>query len=373
MSTMYCFLLKASKRRFEGGNLFFRKDIIIPIVLFAVVMGLRYDVGTDYMNYFDAYVGRSFENERFEVGYRALVWFCHALNFHYVFYFAIAAVIPVFLYYKTFERQNYLYPLLTLMLFLNGEYWNWMNVMRCSISICVFLYSITYVANRDFKKYYLLAFIALLFHKSSVIIFVIYPFFLKEVDYLKNRLLQLGLFVSMFFVARGFETLFLSYSHLITFYQEMLGGSEGSYGSYSLEMLYEEMGNEARSNTGLVKFFKYGLWLLMIYYSNQMKTFYNNYRFVILYTLFFAGSFIAGVLPEGAISLTRPFRFFYIFQTIMYVHLLYYLKCQYKKQIPRILYYGILFAFFVIFYMNMVLAGNKAHVWYQFFWANPVT
>ena len=81
MSTMYCFLLKASKRRLEGGNLFFRKDIIIPIILFAVVMGLRYDVGTDYMNYFDAYVGRSFENERFEVGYRALVWFCHALNF----------------------------------------------------------------------------------------------------------------------------------------------------------------------------------------------------------------------------------------------------------------------------------------------------
>ena len=87
--------------------------------------------------------------------------------------------------------------------------------------------------------------------------------------------------------------------------------------------------------------------------------------------LFFMGSFINGVLPEGAISLARPFRFFSIFQTIIYAYFLYFLMRQRRDKICQILYIGLMLTFFVIFYMNMVLSGSKAHIWYQFFWSNP--
>lgn len=352
-------------------SFFYRKEVVFPLVIFAIVMGMRYDVGTDYNNYFVAYIGLSDENDRFEIGYRSFVWLCHLFDFHYVVYFSIAAFFPIFFYYKAFERQVYLYPLLTIFLFVNNEYWNWMNVMRCSISICLFVYAVNFIASHDYKKYYLYSIIALLFHTSAVLLFFIYPLFRFDIDYLKNRYVQLAAFIFMFVLAAGFEALFFKYADIISFYQVFLGGDDMSYSSYSLDYLYDEMGNQARSNTGLVKHFKNIVWLLIIYYSTKMKTFYRTNKFVIIYTLFFLGSFINGVIPEGAISLARPFRFFGIFQTIIYAYFLYFLRKQKKDKLCQIIYIGLLVAFFVIFYMNMALSGSKAHIWYQFFWDNP--
>lgn len=366
-----CFARTTKARSLLIRNNFYQKDVIVPIILFSIVMGMRYDVGTDYENYYEAYNGLSDENERFEIGYRSFVWLCHLLNLHYVFYFAIAAFLPVFFYYKAFEKQAYLYPLLTIFLFINNEYWNWMNVIRCSISISLFLYSVNYIAQHNYKKYYICSFIAILFHKSSVILLIIYPFFINNKDYLKSRYIQLVAFVIMFFLSAGFESIFLKYADLITMYQYALGGDDMSYHSYSVDNLYDEMSNTARSNTGLVKYFKYFVWLLIIYYSGRMKTFYSDFKFVIIYILFFIGAFINGVLPDGAISLARPFRFFGIFQTIMYAHFIYFLKKQKQDKICQLLYIGLLFAFFVIFYMNMMLSGSKAHLWYKFFFSNP--
>ena len=90
---------------------FFRFEVLFPLVLFAIVFGMRYDVGVDHLGYLYGYL------EKIDVGkgeplFQFLSKTGWYLNLHYTVYFGIIAFIQVFFFFYAFKNERYLFPLL---------------------------------------------------------------------------------------------------------------------------------------------------------------------------------------------------------------------------------------------------------------------
>src|SRR5690554_4002067 len=141
MFTMILFAVYAARRNgyISTSGLvvkrsFWRFEIIFPLILFAIIFGMRYDVGVDHLSYLEKYL------ERFHAGKNDLLFNLLSelgwrLNLHYVVYFSIIAFIQVFFFFYAFKNERYLYPFLVFFLFTNGEWLNWMNVIRQALAM----------------------------------------------------------------------------------------------------------------------------------------------------------------------------------------------------------------------------------------------
>src|SRR5690606_15469533 len=110
------------------------------------------------------------------------------------------------------------------------------------------------------------------------------------------------------------------------------------------------------SGTGLAVYFKIGLHFVIIFYSTRLKAFYHSKWFVLVYFFFFLGLLTTYIFPEGAISLSRPFRYFYIFQPIMYAYFVYYLFRTRQKSGHFFLLIGLIMIFVGIFTLSQYSA-----------------
>ena len=113
------------------------------------------------------------------------------LNLHFTFFFGFWAFLQISFMYLTFKNERYLLPYIGIIIVFGGHYVGWMNGIRQIIAACIFVYSIQFIYDRKALKYFLLIFIATLFHKSAVLLFVFY--FIPQRDYFKNRFISLGL------------------------------------------------------------------------------------------------------------------------------------------------------------------------------------
>ena len=66
--------------------------VLIPIVLYTLFWGLRYDVGADYFGYIDYFNEMP---EDIEIGYKALNYFLKELGFSYVSIFIVTSFFPI--------------------------------------------------------------------------------------------------------------------------------------------------------------------------------------------------------------------------------------------------------------------------------------
>lgn len=173
------------------------KNILIPILLLLVLNAFRgYSVGTDYAGYYNSY--RSHLNTFFfddlnintfiinigsnkanELGWGFLNYFGDKNNiaFYSINFFAISVIL--YFIYGTIRNQSphfffSLYLYLTLYLFFPS-----FNIIRQSIAIAIFAYSIRYInGNRPFI-YLLFCLLASLFHSSALLLPLLY--FLKYI------------------------------------------------------------------------------------------------------------------------------------------------------------------------------------------------
>src|SRR5690554_2454781 len=179
---MILFSLSASGRNsyyydkdgFVQYKSFWRFDTIAPLFLFAIVFGMRYDVGVDHLNYVYGYLNKLYlgKDEYLFFFFSDLGWH---FNLHYTVYFGILAFIQVFFFFYAFKEERFLYPFLILFLFTNGEVLTWMNGIRQYLAMCIWIFSIRFIYERKFIFYLLWCVVALLFHKSAIILIFLYP------------------------------------------------------------------------------------------------------------------------------------------------------------------------------------------------------
>lgn len=368
---MLLFAIIDAKRRLRTQSGFsqdqsqsiWKTQILIPVILFSVVFGMRYDVGTDHLTYLYKYVNE-IKTERYEPLFGLLTEICQKLDLHYAVYFSILAFIQVFFFYYTFKDERYLFPFLIFFFFTTEAWMPWMNIIRQSVATCIWIYSLKFIEKNKVWKYTLYVFIAFCFHRSAIILLLFYPILKSGRDYFKSIPLQFFLLAIVFIVNKYFSNIVLNLESLVKVYSSILGSSSYS-DSYDTDKLLENF--TENEGTGLAFSFKLLVNLVVVLYSDKLKRFYNTKRFNIIYFFFFIGLLTLYVFPPGAISISRPFRFFYTFTMIMYGYFGFFLYYTRKSKGRSVLLFMLIIAFLAMFYLSQITATEDSHKWYQFY------
>lgn len=335
-------------------------ETIVPLLIFAIIFGMRFDVGTDHLSYLSGYYWKD-NVSKGEVLFNGLTHLFQSLDIHYTVYFGVFAFIQVFFFFYAFKKERFLFPFLVFFIFMNGEFLSWMNIIRQSIAICIWLYAIKYIEERKIWKYLFWCVLAMGFHLSAIALIVFYPILRIEKNYFKNAKIQLIILGFVFIIQFLFASLMSRLEPLLQFYQSTIG--DGSY-AYTMDSLNDKLGQTQGSGLGYL--FKILLNVIIIVYSGKLKKFYNTKRFTIIYFFFFIGLVTLYIFPIGSIILTRPFRYFYIFQSIMYAYFAYYLLKS-NSELNKAVCIAVIIAFIGIFYLNQITSSANAHLWYQFY------
>lgn len=159
------------------------------MILFA---GFRYNVGIDFVSYWENILGSDVSTS--ELGHKYLSLLCTTcLGFGPQIIFLLYAsftIISVCWFYKSFNL-NY-YSICCFLLFAS-DYFNIINIMRQYVALSFFLFSIKYLLNRCFCKYLIYLILGSLFHYSLILLIPFYWLLHKEMS---KRMMLFILFFS---------------------------------------------------------------------------------------------------------------------------------------------------------------------------------
>lgn len=357
---MILFGYYASKRALlNTGHIvsFYKWEVLSPLICFAVVFGMRYGVGTDYLTYLDIYNTEEYANN-YEWGFKWITMFFAKNNFHFSVYFTVFAFLQVFFFFSAFKDERYLYPYLAFVLFAGGYYLAWMNAIRQDLAACIFIYSIKYIIQNKFFKYLTWCLIAALFHRSAIILIVLYPLLKNGRDYLKSISLQLIILgVALFLYYSGFRIEYYFGPQIEAFTHWI------RYGFYTIEIISNTL---IETNTGIGFLLAVIIDVIIILYSDKMKNYFNSKLFVIIYILYFVG-IIAEIVVAGSIVLARPFRYFTYFKLIVAGYLIYYLFKNAKLSFNQLVLFLVVVLYCMLF-GALLYRGETNTSQFQFFW-----
>lgn len=151
-------------------------SLFIPLILRDV------SVGADYVSYMDTFKDIALNDVIDESDITWLGWpFIYllkliaplALNNYVLFYGLISFASLLFLYAAILKRSKM--PWLSLALFIGFcLYFQMFNQIRQLFAICIILYSLTHIENKQFIKFTLLIFFASIFHKTALLFLPFY-------------------------------------------------------------------------------------------------------------------------------------------------------------------------------------------------------
>lgn len=301
----------------------------IPILLFTLVFGLRYNVGVDWLNYADAYDGdlqymqlEDITDNVFEPAFNFIVYICHQLSLSKYGLFSVLAFIQITLIYATLKKTDrslikYVY---VAFIFSGFAITDFTNVIRQHISVCFFMYGLTFVPQKQYIKYWICCVLALLFHHSALIIFPLCFIWIRRSDIFQRPAIQ-SVILAICFIATFFDIIpkILSYTEsLIT----LIGYD--NYIDQATDLTFDTKFSVSRLIEVLSLF-------IIVYFSNDIKKHYNSDLFNMMYDLFFIG-ICCKYLFLGNMMFRRISLYFIDYYFILYGAALAYFAATYKTQ-----------------------------------------
>jgi len=301
---------------------------LIPIVL----IGLRDNVGTDYLSY--NYI---FENIDTNIWIEPGYWILNKLiNYAGYDFYVLNTLISIITFSFIFLRINdfkekHLFFWFSLIFILSQSGYSFMvNGVRQSLAIAVFFYATRYIESRQLKRYLLFIIIGASFHFSILFLVPIYFF---------SRLrLNFYLYLSIF----SLSLIIMSLGIMDSLYSIILNnlGYEKStdLGSASMD-----------SSIGFLFMTLIGFIILSV-----SKKYISNNKDLLLFNCFFL-SYIIRFIFLGNMSLFRLYLYFDIIGIIYILNLI-----DYKFNIShnRLILKGTLFIIYLIFFIKGVTNPN---------------
>jgi len=315
--------------------------------LFFMLAILRIDTGADYPTYVEmhdriAIHGNS--SELFAVTeplYFLLIRFGALFSDDPWVMFALTAlVIYTFLFLAVKDLSPD--PSLSLLLYvLTTYYFISLNQVRQSISLTIFLFSLKYLVKKpNVWKYYFISIIALGFHYSAIVTFIVYP--LSRVNLkLKGLIIVL---ISSILLSPIIEKVFIAYlGDLDTLYSQYLQND------HYMEKNYMAIVKLVIPNIVVL----FSLTRLKYFTKDEYRLFLVYFFGVIYFNIFF-----------GKHIFIRPGMYFEI-TTILYVPVL--LRKYFDTSAGIIIESGLLAYFFMLTLFGILIMGGQGVVPYKFF------
>lgn len=199
----------------KSGKKFVYYSVLIGLICLS---GFRYRVGGDTLMYMLRHPGMpefgELSNynaglEKFQPFWLFLVAFAKSITEEFYMVQLLHAIIVNTLVFS-FLRANTKYIFTAILLYFIG-YYGYFNfeILRESIAVAIFLYSIKFLQNKNWVLYFSLSLVALLFHFSAIILFV-FPFIIS----LKFNFFRV---ILIFIIGILFGTIFNSFVNNLTF------------------------------------------------------------------------------------------------------------------------------------------------------------
>lgn len=338
---------------------FFTLPTLLLLLGFAFVFGCRWDVGVDYPHYLYQYLTRG--GERHELLFHGVQMFFVDNGFHFAFFFGFWAFVDIAGLFYCVKRYPFLFPFLALMLMLGSLYLSMMNTMRQHAAIAVFLISLRYIDEKKLLKYCAGCLVAFLLHKSAVILFALFPLFVKRKDWFRRIPVQLLLYGVCFYLQFHFSTVVGLIEKPFAMFSDSL-----DYGRYNMDMLLDDRWSRDKfgRNTGFGSLANILRVVPVILYSGKMKAYYKSSYFEMLYSLWFIGV-MASFLFGSSIILNRIVMYFTHFSPIVFSFFLYY--CFSTKRTVDMAVGCVIILVFLALFINIV-TNPMSTAQFSFFW-----
>ena len=342
---------------------FWAWEMILPILLFAFISGVRWKVGTDHQSYLNIYMDliHGTETRELEGAFMFISKLFAGLNLHFTLFFSFWAFVQILFFYLAFKNERYLLPFIGLIIVLGGYYVGWMNGIRQTIAACIFVYSVQFIYDRKALKYFLVIFIAALFHKSAVLLFVFY--FIPQRDYFKNRYISLGLLLLAVVIGSN------------PYWIDLLNNLEGilhyiGYGKYADSLEHLILEGQKKMNLGPRRLSRILLSVLIIWYHPQLKNKFADTYYQTYFNLHLIGAILHNLLANTGHIFLRPTAYFTIFMIPTAAYFLHFLKYKKFKELPVM--YIITFLLIISYMLVAIVSDNRLGDldWtnYKFFW-----
>lgn len=291
------------------------KKIILSYFLlsYILIIGLRYDVGIDYMGYRNSFL----KNINYEIGYSLLSNFVHFFkgNFYcFTVLISFFTVLPIS-YYLINNFRKLAELRMGIFLFLLSSFnFSAMNLMRQSLATSFCFLATDFYYKKNYKTFIFLILIAFSFHKSVIIYLIL--FFLINNIRVKNNFSIIFLFL-LFFSSK-----IISYSDLLLKVNNL---TKVIYSSYNVNVIEKFSVSTQQSNN----IFNLGLLSLIILYTLIV---FKEKEYLEYYEKFMFFSLIFRIFSTQNFLFNRISLYFdlYIFLSV----LMYYLKNKdFKKKV----------------------------------------
>lgn len=231
-----------------------------------------------------------------------------------------------------------------------------LNIIRQCIAVSIVFYGVTFLFEKQYKKYFLFMIIALGFHTSSIIAFAFLPMFLilnqGTEQKLKKQLIQGSIFlivlVGIVLLGSNLVQFLVKMGIIRSWYMEYLSGGK-----------FATNGNEMISLTSLLPQITY-LVILIFHYKFTMERKQESLFFLM-------NAVIVFLVPYTYLIAHFASRLGYYFMPVLIVSLANIPLC-YSKKSRGIINVGLILFMFLIWYREIVLLGYNDTVPYIFFW-----
>lgn len=329
---------------------------ILAILVFALVFGIRYNVGIDQIRYLERYEElRLFgvDTADTELGFLMVGKFFAGFDLHYSFYFFFLAFLQLFLIFYALRYDYKVIGWVIVTFMLSTTFLNFMNGIRQEIAFCFQAVALLYLSRKKIFKCYIYLFLAILFHTSAFLLLPLPLFYLKKDKYFTNISVQLYLFFIFLIgsiILKPAVFLFTSLMDVL----EIFGYEGYKYMVLGGDLSFLEPKREAGLGFLLVILIN----LINISQSNKVKEFHHSRFLNLIYDFYFVGV-LYYFIAAGSIILGRINYYFYNFSFIISAFTIFYLvKNNSLKNI--LLLMMLLIAYIGFFCAVVVLRGKES-------------
>ena len=282
------------------------KVIFIYLIIWLILLdGLRWEVGTDWNNYYTFFFDKSKSESHMGLGYNLFTDIVRLFSNSYSVFLVIFASFNYWVYYKTFLKYspNPIMSLCICYCMMMGS----MGSNRQILAMLICLLSIPYIIDRKLYSFLLVVIVAVLFHYSALVFLL--SFFLYNREFSNRKCLAIAVICFALGSVRAINhipfvdylALFDSYTNNTEFsgYVDVFDGNISILGSLKrLIILYVVLLTRKNVNSRLFDFFVY-LYLTgcCIYFlfngsvlqivAGKLSTYFNIFECILMpYALF---------------------------------------------------------------------------------------
>lgn len=294
--------------------------VFFSTVIFAITLGLRYNVGGDYKSYVDYYHETTsdiaYADVPFEIGFYYLILVLKALGLPYWSLFLVMCAIQMIFLGAWLTRQSDAAPWLIFFYFTTLLGFESLNIIRQATSLMIVLFALSCLSRGALWRFCAWILLASTFHVSALM-FLPLAFFLGR-EWRNNRIILFVLLVVSYLAANELQEILFDVLPLLSLLSS-------GYANLQTELFFEA--DASILSFGLLLAFLVDA--LVIYFYSELVGRYRSNGFVLYFNIFYIGALISPVVYfSNYIAFTRLAFYFTSFRFVMLGFLLAYLMSK---------------------------------------------